>query len=101
MPTVGYDYLTTVPSTFKMHFCRVCHTRCEILRSQFGATSFTAAVMGDFEWYDAFVCPYADWPWHNKAMDLLMAIDRVTDAKTAQCLIRALDQVLRENGLKQ
>ncbi len=99
MPTVGYDAFFTNPGAHASMRCRVCGAECLVTRSRIGPTGFAEAVEGIERPHDRFVCPHADLPWHNAALDLLHEADEEQDPILQRALLQRLRLALARQGM--
>lgn len=79
MPTRGYDAFFPDPGTFESMTCKVCGACCTVTRARVGPSTFAEAMLHAERPHDRFVCPHADLPWHNDALQLLREIEAETD----------------------
>jgi len=98
MAVVGYDFYAYEPGEVNEVKCRVCGTICEVSRNVFGPTTFVAAMAKEFRYHDAFVCPHASQPWHEKALRLIQAIEESPSPRVAALMTLDLQELLAESG---
>ena len=97
MARTGFDFFISEPNSTDEKSCRVCGSKCRVTRNVFGPTGFASAVAKKFSAHDEAVCPHTDETWHDKALQLAVAIDE-TPSKRLEALMRAdLDDLLQEN----
>ena len=50
-----------------------------------------------FTYHDEFVCPHTDEPWHEKALQLAIAIDDTPSKRLADLMRADLQDILNEH----
>lgn len=100
MSTKGYDYFVVEPASVEVMHCSVCQTACRVERNVYGPTSFATAMAKDFRLHDIFVCPFADTPWHEQALQLVVAIEETPSKRVAQLMQQDLAELLHEQNLQ-
>jgi hypothetical protein len=66
-------------------------------RNVFGPTGFVSAMAKRFRAHDEFVCPHTDEAWHDKALQLAIAINETPSKRLAELMRADLDDLLQEN----
>ncbi len=100
MPLKGYDCFFPDPGTEQTMYCRVCKTECNVQRNVYGPTSSVAAMAKKFRLHDLFICPHADTGWHEKALRLVIAIDKTPSKRVAHLMQQDLEDLLQENHIR-
>jgi hypothetical protein len=60
---------------------------------------FIAPVGRTHDVWDVFTCPHAGKAWHEKAVELAVAIDETPSKRLAALMKQDLEDLLRENGV--
>lgn len=97
MARAGFDFFISEPNSADERSCRVCGSRCRVARNVFGPTGFVSAMAKQFRAHDEFVCPHTDEAWHDRALQLAIAIDETPSKRLAKLMREDLDDLLREN----
>lgn len=97
MAQKGYDFFIAEPNSGEEKFCRVCNSRCKSTQNVFGPTGFISAMANKFTYHDEFVCPHTDEPWHEKALQLAIAIDETPSKRLADLMRADLQDILDEH----
>ncbi|MBI4184732.1 MAG: hypothetical protein HY521_12130 [Proteobacteria bacterium] len=97
MARTGFDFFISEPNSTDEMFCRVCDSKCRVTRNVFGPTGFASAMAKQFRVHDEFVCPHTDKPWHDRALQLAIAIAETPSKRLAALMKADLDDLLREN----
>ena len=92
-----YDFFICEPNSGEEKTCRVCNSRCKSARNVFGPTGFIYAMANRFTYHDEFVCPHTDEPWHEKALQLAIAIDDTPSKRLADLMRADLQDILNEH----
>jgi hypothetical protein len=78
--------------------CTVCGTACEVTRDVDGPTSWAESMAERHHIHDSFVCPKADEPWHQHAVQLLKWIEACPSPSAAALGRRDLEALLGEQA---
>ena len=97
MARAEFDFFISEPNSTDEKFCRVCGSKCRVTRNVFGPTGFVSAMAKRFRSHDEFVCPHTDEPWHDKALQLAIAIDETPSKRLAELMRADLHDLLEEN----
>ena len=97
MAQKGYDFFIAEPNSGEARHCRVCNAPCKAMRNVFGPTGFVSAMAKKFTYHDEFVCPHTDEPWHQKALQLAVAIDGTPSKRLADLMRADLQDILNEH----
>lgn len=95
----GYDTFYETPGEVEARTCKVCNTPCEVMRNQFGPTGWAEAMGKRGHLHDYFRCPHADKDWHEKALEILLAIENTPSKRLAALMQQDLIDLLAENGI--
>jgi hypothetical protein len=97
MARKGHDFFIAEPDSGEERHCRVCNAPCKAMRNVFGPTGFVSAMAKKFTYHDEFVCPHTDEPWHQKALQLAVAIDDTPSKRLADLMRADLLDILNEH----
>ena len=97
MAQKGHDFFIAEPDSGEERHCRVCNAPCKAMRNVFGPTGFVSAMAKKFTYHDEFVCPHTDEPWHQKALQLMVAIDDTPSKRLADLMRADLLDILNEH----
>jgi hypothetical protein len=97
--TKGYDLFYTEPDSELEMRCQVCGTICDVVRSVTGPTSMAEAMAKRGHWHDVFSCPHSSEPWHEQALQLVIAIEESPSKRLIALMRQDLEDILREQGL--
>jgi len=97
MARKGHDFFIAEPDSREERHCRVCNAPCKAMRNVFGPTGFVSAMAKKFTYHDEFVCPHTDEPWHQKALQLAVAIDDTPSKRLADLMRADLLDILNEH----
>lgn len=97
MARAEFDFFISELNSTDEKFCRVCSSKCMVTRNVFGPTGFVSAMAKRFRSHDEFVCPHTDEPWHDKALQLAIAIDETPSKRLAELMRADLHDLLEEN----
>ena len=92
----NYDVFFREPGTVDEIRCRVCGTKCNVKRNEYGPTCYAAAVGGLSTYHDLFTCPHSKKRWHELALDLVEAIDETPSRTLARLMKLDLKRILRK-----
>lgn len=93
----GFDVFFFDPGSKDDVFCRACHTKCEVRRNVYGATSSVMAMAKIKKLHDVFTCPYSGKEWHNQAVALAVEIDKTPSKAIAELMKNDLQDLINEN----
>jgi len=96
MTRKGYDILFADPGARADADCLVCGARCRVKRNVYGPTSFVEAVGRKSRRHDAFSCPYSGEEWHERALQLVLAIEATPSPRVARLMELDLADLLRK-----
>jgi hypothetical protein len=96
---VGYETFYVIPLTVEEMSCRVCGSKCDVKRDVPGPRQFVSAASSGSGLYDVFTCPHGGKVWHDKALQLAVAIDDTPSKRVAALMRQDLEDLLRENGM--
>ena len=91
----NYDVFFREPGTVDEIRCRVCGTKCNVKRNEYGPTCYASAVGGFSRLHDLFTCPHAEKRWHELALDLVETIDETPSRTLARLMKLDLKRILR------
>ena len=91
-----YDLFFRDPDTIDEIRCRVCGTKCNVKRNEYGPTCYAAAVGGLSTFHDLFTCPHSKKRWHELVLDLVEAIDETPSRTLARLMKLDLKRILRK-----
>jgi len=77
--------------------CTVCGSACAVSRDVDGPTSWVESMAKKHHVHDCFVCPKADEPWHQHAVELVKWIETCPSPSAAELGRRDLDTLLAEH----
>ena len=97
MARKGHDFFIAEPDSGEERYCRVCNAPCKAMGNVFGPTGFVSAMAKKFTYHDEFVCPHTDEPWHQKALQLAVAIDDTPSKRLADLMRADLLDILNEH----
>jgi hypothetical protein len=58
------------PGQYQEMLCKVCGSKCQVFRNDYGPTSWASAMAKRYRLHDEFCCPYLDSAWHDEACQL-------------------------------
>jgi hypothetical protein len=96
---LGYERFYVTPHTVEEMQCRVCGTKCHVKREVHGPHEFVTAATSVHDVWDVFTCPHRGKAWHDKAVDLAVAIDETPSKRVAALMRMDLEDLLKENGV--
>lgn len=97
MARAGFDFFISEPNSTDEKSCRVCGSKCRVTRNVFGPTGFISAMAKHFRAHDESVCPHTDEAWHERALQLAIAIDETPSRRLADLMKADLDDLLQQN----
>jgi hypothetical protein len=97
MSRKGYDVFFTKPDEQEAMYCKVCNTLCQVERSLTGPTGYIEAMGGRGHWHDQFTCPNSGKPWHEQALELILAIESTPSKRVARLMRLDLNDLLRKH----
>ncbi len=92
----GYDSFFEAPGTIESHICHVCGTTCDVERNKYAPTNHIAALAKKSTYHDYFFCPYRGEAWHEKAMELVKAIEETPSSRVAELMKLDLQDLLQK-----
>ncbi len=100
----GYDVFLAEPGQGEAVRCRVCGTICQPVRrttEPVGDASRRIAVVAQRPaGPDRLVCPHVGKHWHDQALDLMLAIERMPNPTLAEVMRGSLASLLQEHGIQ-
>jgi hypothetical protein len=96
---LGYEVFYVTPQTVEEMRCRVCGSKCNARREVNGPHNFITAVTRVDDMWDVFTCPHGGQAWHDKAVELAVAIDETPSKRVAALMRQDLEDLLREHGM--
>lgn len=96
---LGYERFYVTPGTVEEMRCRVCGSKCHLRRDVHGPHDFISAASTASDLWDVFSCPHGGKVWHEKAVELAVAIDESPSKRLAALMRLDLEDLLRENGI--
>ena len=97
MAQKGYDFFIGERNSGEEKTCRVCNSHCKSTRNVFGPTGFVSTRATKVTYHDEFVCLHTDEPWHEKALQLAIAIDDTPSKRLADLMRADLQDILNEH----
>lgn len=95
----GYDIFYTEPGQAAEMTCTVCGTKCTVIRNALGPIGWAAAMSETNILHDRFECPNSDNEWHNKAIELMIEIEKSPSRRLIELMKLDLEDLLKENGV--
>jgi hypothetical protein len=96
----GYDDFFETLGTIDKRFCQVCGTECTVKRDQLGYISW-AGEMGKIKVaHDYFYCPNFKQSWHEQALELVLAIEKMPSKRVAELMQLDLVELLGVHGCR-
>lgn len=96
---LGYERFYVTPQTVEEMRCRVCGTTCSVRREVYGPHDFVSAAGRLGDPWDVFSCPHSGKVWHEKAVQLAVAIDETPSKRVSALMRQDLEDLLKENGV--
>ena len=96
---LGYERFYVTPGTAEEMRCRVCGSKCNARREVSGPHDFISAASRASDLWDVFSCPHGGKAWHEKAVELAVAIDETPSKRLAALMRQDLEDLLREHGV--
>lgn len=96
---LGYERFYVTAQTVDAMRCRVCGTNCQVRREVHGPHDFVMTASRVHDVWDVFTCPHSGKVWHDKAVELAVAIDETPSKRVAALMREDLEDLLRENGV--
>ena len=96
---LGYERFYVMPQTAEEMSCRVCGSKCLVRREVHGPREFVTVTQKVHDVWDVFTCPHAGKAWHEKAVELAVAIDETPSKRVGALMREDLEDLLRENGV--
>jgi len=94
-----YERFYRDPGTTQKMNCRVCGTICVVERDVYGPANFGMAMAKVKDLYDVFTCPHTSKEWHEKALALVIEIERSPSNRIIELMTLDLEDLLKENGM--
>jgi hypothetical protein len=94
----GYDNFVTDRDAVREMHCRVCGSKCNVKRNDYGPTCFAAAVAKKYRYHDHFFCPHTDEGWHRKALDLVLSLENTPSKRVRELIRMDLEDLLKEKA---
>jgi hypothetical protein len=99
MAFIGYDFFALDPGTRGEVHCRVCGSKCDVERNVYGPTGWAAAMAKKYRYHDAFKCPHSGKKWHDQALELAQAIEKMPSKRVVELMQLDLQDLLKQHGL--
>jgi hypothetical protein len=94
-----YEKFFRDPGSTKKMNCRVCGAVCGVEKDVYGPVNFAMAMAKVNDLYDVFTCPHGGKDWHEKALALVVEIERTPSKRIADLMKLDLEDMLKENGI--
>jgi hypothetical protein len=98
MSRKGYDVFFSEPERLDEINCKVCGSLCRVERDVLSPTGWAEAMTERGHWHDYFYCPHRDQPWHEQALELVLAIENTPSKRIAELMRLDLEDLLKEQG---
>ncbi len=101
MRRYGYDIVITKPNAKEALACTVCGAAMSVERNLPAWHGFASAMAGRASVHDAWTCPNSGEEWHDKARDLVQAIEQEPSQRVAALRREDLAELLELHMGKQ
>jgi hypothetical protein len=101
MSRKGYDLFAESPNSVEERRCAVCGATCHVERNAYGPTGVIEAMCKSSRYHDRFKCPNSGAPWHEHALELLLAIKETPSKRVAELITRDLAELLAEHDVRR
>lgn len=92
----GYDIIFTEVNAMDAVDCRVCGAPMKVRRNVLASAGFAAALARTTGEHDVWTCSHSEEEWHQRARELVHAIEREPSRRVAALRRMDLEELLAD-----